>query len=365
MFDKVCDFENLLKAYHLARLGNRYKESALEFSFYLESNLFKIRKELLSGTYRPSPYKHFLVTEPKLRQVSAPAFRDRVVQHALFSVIEPIFEKTFIVDDYACRHNKGTHYALKRTKKHLQSSRSFYGKNSEIFILKGDIRKFFPSIPWDELLKIVRKRIDCQQTYDLIEKIVTTHDILGEALFVKRQTKSSLLEAQKTTSEPVSVSLRKGLPIGNLTSQLLANVYLNELDHFVKETLQQKWYGRYMDDFYIISGNKEELKQIKEKINDFVNQKLKMSLHPQKTFIQNAKDGLCFVGYRIFWDHILVRSSTLLRMQRHYRNKEKLFKKGKITQEELKTYQNSLKGHFHYADSYGLTKKMFGVKKTD
>lgn len=362
MFDEICNFENLLKAYYLARLGNRYKDSATEFSFFLERNLFKIRDDLIQGTYKPKPYKHFLVTEPKLRQVSAPNFQDRVVQHAIVSIIEPIFEKSFIDDDYACRHDKGTHYALKRTKKHLQSCRDFYGKDKKIFILKGDIRKFFPSIPWDELLKIVKKKINCQQTYDLIEKIVTNHEILGEALFVKKQTKISLTEAQKTTNEPVSVSLRKGLPIGNLTSQLLANVYLNELDHFVKQGLKQRWYGRYMDDFYIISENKEELKQIKEKINFYVNDRLKMTLHPKKTFIQSAEDGLCFVGYRIFWDHVLIRSSTLLRMQRHYRNKEKLFKKGKITLEELKIYQCSLKGHIHYANSYGLEKKMFGEK---
>lgn len=362
MFEKICNFENLLKAYYLARIGNHYKEAAVRFNFYLESNLFKIRQELLDGSFVTNPYKHFLVTEPKLRQISAPDFRDRVVQHALVSVIEPIFDPTFIADDYACRINKGTHYALRRIKKFLQASRSYYGKDKEIYILKCDIKKFFPSISWDVLLVVIKKKIGCQRTFDLIEKIITTHRVYGE--LDKRRNNSQLdLFEEVVKEEPVSVINRRGLPIGNLTSQLFANVYLNELDQYVKHILREKWYGRYMDDFFIISADKEHLKIIKEQINQFVIQTLKMTLHPKKSCIQKTKDGVCFVGYRVFWDHILIRGSTLLRFQKKYRKKMKLFKKGLLPLEKLILCQQSFCGHLKHADAYNLKKTMFKEMK--
>jgi retron-type reverse transcriptase len=359
MFEEICSFENLLKAYYLAQIGNRYKEAAVQFNFYLEGNLLKIRQELLNGSFVTHPYKHFLVTEPKLRQISAPDFRDRVVQHALVSMIEPIFDKTFIADDYACRKYKGTHYALGRIKKFLQASRSYYGKDKEIYILKCDIKKFFPSISWDVLLTIVKKKIACQKTFDLIRKIVTTHRVCGE-LEIRRDCGQFSLFEEVSKEEPVSVTQRRGLPIGNLTSQLLANVYLNELDQYVKHVLREKWYGRYMDDFLIISADKEHLKIVKEQINQFVIQTLKMTLHPKKSYIQKTKDGVCFVGYRIFWDHILIRGSTLLRFQKKYRKKIRLFKNGLLPLEKLIICQQSFCGHLKHANAYKLKKRLFG-----
>ena len=358
VFEKICNFENLLKAYNLAKIGNRYKRAAVQFNFYLESNLFKIRQELLSGDYFPSPYKHFLVTEPKLRQISAPDFRDRVVQHSLVAVIEPLFDHTFIEDNYACRKNKGTHFALKRIKKFLQASRSYYGKNVDIYILKCDIKKFFPSISWDVLLEIIKKKIICEKSFELIKKIITTHKICGQ---IGEQKNNQLdLFSQTIKEEPVSVTNRRGLPIGNLTSQLMANIYLNELDQYVKQVLKEKWYGRYMDDFFIISADKEHLKNVKEEIGRFVAQKLKISLQPKKSFIQRVDLGVCFVGYRIFWDHILIRGSTLLRFQKKFRKKIKLYKKGLLPLEKLNLCQQSFCGHLKHANAYNLKKKMFG-----
>lgn len=358
MFEDVYSFENLLNAYNLAKIGNRYKHAAVRFSFYLESNLFKIRQELLSGSYVPKPYKHFIVAEPKLRQISAPDFRDRVVQHALVSIIEPIFDPTFIADNYACRKNKGTHYGLNRVKKFLQASRSFYGKNRDIYILKCDIKKFFPSISWDVLLAIIKKKIICQKTFDLIEKIITTHRIYGQIETRRNNNQLDLFE-EISKEEPVSVSKRRGLPIGNLTSQLMANLYLNELDQYVKHVLREKWYGRYMDDFFIISADKEHLKIIKAQISQFVTQTLKITLHPKKSFIQRTDIGVCFVGYRIFWDHILIKGSTLLRFQKKYRKKIKLCKRGLLLQEKLILCQQSFCGHLVHANAYKLKKKMF------
>lgn len=359
VFENIYNFENLLKAYNLAKIGNQYKLAAVQFNFYLESNLFKIRQELLNGDYLPSPYKHFLVTEPKLRQISAPDFRDRVVQHALVAVIEPIFDPTFIEDNYACRKNKGTHYALRRIKKFLQASRSYYGNNRDIYILKCDIKKFFPSISWDVLLKIIKKKIICEKSFELIEKIITTHKVCGQIESQRNNNQLDLFE-ETIKEEPVSVATRRGLPIGNLTSQLMANIYLNELDQYVKQVLKEKWYGRYMDDFFIISADKEHLKNVKEEIGQFVSNKLKISLHPKKSFIQRTDLGVCFVGYRIFWDHILIRGSTLLRFQKKFRKKTKLCKKGLLSLEKLNRCQQSFCGHLKHANAYNLEKKMFG-----
>lgn len=352
MYDKIYSFENLLSAFYLARRGNRYKSMAMDFDFNLEINLSKISWELFNGKYRPLPYKYFIVRDPKTRNIAAPHFRDRVVQHSLVSAIEPIFDKKFIYDSYACRKGKGTHFGLKRLKKFLQAARTCFGKDADIYVLQCDIRKYFQSVSWDILLEIMGKTIACSQTMDLIQKIVTNHSAFcGKAV---------RLEPDEAS---VSVTQRRGLPIGNLTSQLFANIYLNELDHFVKETLRERWYGRYMDDFFIISGDKEELKKVKEKIGVFLKESLGLDLHPQKVSIKNVKEGVAFVGYRIFYDHILIRGSTLLRMQRKLKIRRRQCQSGKISQKKLNQTISSFKGHLKHANAWRLSKKMFGGER--
>lgn len=357
MYDKICSFENLLRSYKLARKSNRYKKRICQFDFFLESNLLKIQKELINETFVTRPYNHFIVTDPKIRQIAAPEFRDRIVQHALVDVIEPLFENSFIYDSYACRKNKGTTFALKRIQKFLKASRSFYGRDQEIYFLKCDIKRFFPSVSWDVLLNIVRKKIVCPKTLRLIEKIVTTHQVYRK-ISDNPKTQLSLFDNHDALEEVVSVEKRKGLPIGNLTSQLFANVYLNELDNFVKHTLKERWYGRYMDDFLIISNDKKHLLLIKEEINTFLNEELKLILHPKKSFVQNAKNGISFVGYRIFYDHILIRGSTLIHFRKKHKRRLKQLKKGKITQDELRQSELSFKGHMKHANTWNLEKML-------
>lgn len=334
MFLKICDFENLLSAFYLSLKDNRDKPNIIDFDFHLESNLEKIRWELETNRYQPSFYKYFVVCDSKKRNIAAPAFRDRVVQHALVSAIEPLFEKRFIFDSYACRKNKGTHFGMKRLKKFLQAARTVNGKEADIFVLKADIKRFFPSISWDILLHLVGKTIACPRTMGLIKKIITVH-------------------------RPRPMKDRRGLPIGNLTSQLFANVYLNELDHFVKEKLKERWYGRYMDDFFIISADKNHLKIVKDEIQAFLAQNLKLTLHPDKTMIQNAKDGVCFVGYRIFYDHVLIRGSTLLRMQRKLKLRRRQCQSGKISREKYNQTISSFKGHLKHANAWKLQQTLF------
>lgn len=351
MSKTIASFKNLYLAYLKTRLGKSGKPKVCQFDFFLEAELGRLEFEFDTNQYQPSAYTHFMVYDPKTRRVAAPDFRDRVVQHSLVSIIEPLFEKQFIYDSYACRKNKGTHFGAKRVKKFLMAARCKHGKKKTIYVLQCDVRHFFQSISHNILLKIIKKTITCSQTFDLIKKIVVSHkqSILKEVQMpLFSQIKSS-----------VTINCKKGLPIGNLTSQLFANIYLDQLDHFVKERLKEKWYARYMDDFLIIHTDKNHLKQLKQKIGLFLNNELNLQLHPKKLMIKNVIEGVPFVGYRIFYDHVLIRGNTLKRMRKNYRGKFKAFKQNSLTQEELNQTIYSIRGHFKYASTYHLQQKMF------
>ncbi|MBT6400977.1 RNA-dependent DNA polymerase [candidate division WWE3 bacterium] len=354
IFNIIASFESLCAAYRRARLGKQGKPKICEFDFYLEAELNKLEHQLKTNQYQPSSYTHFKVREPKLRQVSAPAFRDRVVHHSLVAEIEPLFDKQFIYDSYACRKNKGTHLGAKRVKKFLMAARTKYGKDQPIYALQADIKQFFQSIDWNILLQLINKTITCPQTYDLIEKIITSYKPYKSATPQPAQ-----LNLFNQSHHHLVTGTRVGLPIGNLTSQLFANVYLNQLDHFIKDRLREKYYARYMDDFLIIHPDKEHLLNLQDKIKKFLQKKLKLKLHPKKITIKHAKNGIPFVGYRIFYDHVLIRGNTLRRMQKNYRNKVRAYHDGKITLEKLRETESALYGHFNHADTYGLEQKMF------
>lgn len=350
MFANICNLEQLVKAYYLARRGKRSKPSVCQFDFFLENNLIRLKHLLSSSSYTPSPYAHFTIYDPKTRQVAAPAFRDRVLQHSVVSTIEPLFEKKFIFDSYACRKGRGTHFGAKRVKRFLMAARCFFGHEKKIYVLQCDIQKFFQSISWDILLTLISKTIRCQKTLDLIRKIITTHEkTTGKAL-----NQLSLFSPVVCETQAVSVNERKGLPIGNLTSQLFANIYLSELDHFVKETLRERWYARYMDDFLIIHPDKSHLREVREKIRTFLKETLDLRLHPKKVTTKSVNEGVPFVGYRIFYDHMLVRGSTLRRMQKKYRKRVKLFRKGLISEDKLFQTHSSIWGHLKHANAHSL-----------
>jgi len=359
MFAQICDLEQLVGSYYLARRGKRDKPRICQFDFFLESNLVKLKYLLTSGNYTPSPYAHFTIYDPKTRQVAAPAFRDRVLQHSLVSTIEPLFEKRFIFDSYACRKGRGTHFGAGRVKKFLMAARCINGSDKEIYVLQCDIQKFFQSISWDVLLLSISRVVKCPKTLDLIQKIVTTHEKTTGGT-EEELNQLSLFSTIATEPPAVSVKRRKGLPIGNLTSQLFANIYLNELDHFVKETLRERWYARYMDDFLVIHPDKNHLFEVKEKIKTFLKENLDLQLHPKKVAIKNVKEGVPFVGYRIFYDHMLVRGSTLRRMQRKYRRRIKLFQQGLISDKELFETHSSIRGHLKHANAHHLYSFMVG-----
>ena len=352
MYERISAFSSLLASYYRARENKRYKDTILRFGFYLESNLFKLQQELINETYSASAYSCFTVHDPKERTVTAPAFRDRVMQHSLIAEIEPVFERFFIYDSYACRREKGTHFALMRFKKFLASARSIHGPHVPLYCLRMDISKYFASMLWDVLLPLVFKRIPCVRTHRLIEKIITQYQFFDHKKGVTFTPSDRVLSPKE----------RRGLPIGNLTSQLFANIYLNELDHYVKDTLRIRWYGRYMDDFLILHHDKHYLTQIKEDVRDFLAQHLKLSLSDKKVIISNVKNGVPFVGYRIFYDHVLVRGNTLRHMQRKLKQRREEYKKGNLSSASLRSSTYSIHGHLKYANSWGLKKTMFHKK---
>jgi RNA-directed DNA polymerase len=351
-FNTFSDLTNLFKAYSRVRLGKRTRPVTLTFDFVLENCICLLQYLLRSKKYVPKPYTYFIVTDPKKRHIAAPNFRDRIVHRSLVNLIEPRLDKEFIFDSYACRKGKGTHFGLQRVKKFLMAARSKNGAQSSIYYLKCDIRKYFQSISWDVLITILQKKISDPDIMKLIATIITNHKVY--------KTNGQL---KNLPEHVVNLQERKGIPIGNLTSQLFANVYLNELDQFVKHTLKEKWYARYMDDFLIIHPDKDHLIKVRNSLEVFLEENLKLTLHPEKVFIQNLSFGVPFVGYRIFYDHILVRGKTLRRFQKRLEKRKRMVCEQRFTQEKLDLTCNSFQGHIQHANAYHLQKFLFSKKR--
>jgi RNA-directed DNA polymerase len=229
LYSKICDFENIFSAYLKARKCKRYKDEILRFSYKIENNLLNIHYNLLNKKYIHGKYYEFLVSDSKKRIIRAAPFKDRIVHHSLCNIIKPIFEKSFIFDSYACLEGKGSHKAIKRFREFLRTMKLKENLKSynNIHCLKGDIVKYFDSVDKDILFELIKRRICDEEVLELIKIILDSYP--------------------------------KGLPIGNLTSQLFANIYLHELDFFVKNVLKCKYYIRYMDDFVILDTNKQKL----------------------------------------------------------------------------------------------------------
>lgn len=313
LYPQIYDFQNLYDAYLKARKGKRYRKEVLTFSSTLEENLIILQNELIWKTWIPSPFREFYVYDPKKRLIQAPCFRDRVIHHAICNIIESLFERKFIYDSYACRKTKGTHAAVKRCQAFMRR----LPRNS--YVLKADISQYFPSINHDILMKIIKRTISCKDTLWLIEKIVRIDDI--------------------------------GLPIGALTSQLFANVYLSMFDHFVKDYLGVKYYVRYMDDFIIIHHDKQYLKSLLSEIESFLSEKLMLKLNP-KTHIYPMRHGIDFCGYRIWPTHILPRKRNIKRAKKRFKKFMRLYNEGEITLNKIKSSIMSFIGYMKHCNGY-------------
>lgn len=273
------------------RRGKRKKFEVQQFEFNLEDNLFQLHQELQLKNYQPLPYVSFRIQDPKLRHIHKANIRDRVLHQALFRILYSIFDKGFIFDSYSSRLNKGTHKGIDRLKTFLRKCSKNNRKN--IFVLKCDISKFFDSIDHQILLDLIKKKIFDSTTIWLIEKIVKSFEKLPG----------------------------RGLPLGNVTSQLFANVYLNELDQFIKHKLKIKYYLRYCDDFVILGEDRNHFAEIIEKMNCFLNQNLKIKLHPKKIIIRKYHQGIDFLGYVTRPYYRVLRTKTRSRLLRRVNEK--------------------------------------------
>jgi retron-type reverse transcriptase len=336
LHDDLCSYDNLLLAFRKARKGKSAKWYVGKFEKNLERNLIKLEAELRHGTYKPHPMKEFVIRDPKTRVISSSHFCDRVVHHAICNIIEPIFEKSFIYDSYASRKNRGTHAALKRfdefKRKASQNGRLVKkAKNSNMvigYVLKADVRHYFDTVDHDVLLNILEKKIKDEKIIWLIEKIIENHNE------------------------------HRGMPIGNLTSQFFANVYLNELDKFIKHKLLAKYYIRYLDDFVILHKDRYVLQRWKDKIEEFLKNELHLELHPEKSKIYALRHGINFLGFRIFYHYKLLKKSNLTLIGRKIGELHALSDDGTITKDEI---QNKLDGWVAYAkhgNTYKLCKKL-------
>lgn len=339
LFDRFVSFENLFAAAQAARRGKRFKSSTARFDFDLEHELLALQQELLTQTYRPGPYCTFTIREPKARLISAAPYRDRVVHHALCRVIEPIFERTFIKDSYACRVAKGTHLAVEVFQRHARRYP---------YVLKCDIAKYFPSMDHETLLNLLARKIKDARVLRLIRVIVTSsneqecvcHHFAGDDLFTP-------------------LMRRKGIPIGNLTSQFFANVYLSGFDHFVKEELRCSAYLRYCDDFVVFGDDKRRLWAIKEAMGSYLT-RLRLTLHPRKCQVLRTQDGVDFLGYRVFLSHRRLRATTAKRSIRRLRGKARQCLRGTLPAERFVQSLASWLGHAQHADTYGLRREVMG-----
>ncbi len=337
LYSKIISFENIFYASRKARKGKRFKYSTALFELELEKNIYKIMECLKNKTYEPGCYRDFYIYDPKLRLISAAPYFDRVIHHAINNIIEPLVGKAFIYDTYACISNKGTHRAVKRYKK-------FQEKNK--YVLKCDIKKYFPSVDHKILIKKLEKKIKCRDTLLLLEKIINSREdnknqfyFPGDDLFTPMQRK-------------------RGIPIGNLTSQFFANLYLNDFDHYVKEQLRVKYYIRYCDDFVVFANSKKELNHIKVEIQNFLNTE-RLKLHENKTRVYRTTEGVDFLGYRIYPEYIKVRKSIVKAYRKRLKTLERNYSKGKIGLDKVKASLMSWIGHVKHANSYNLRGEMF------
>jgi retron-type reverse transcriptase len=298
-------------------VGKKSRADVQEFQRYLMSNIFLLHSELKTKTYKHSTYEAFKISDPKPRDIHKAKVRDRLLHHAIYRTLYPFFDKKFISDSYSCRIAKGQHKANEKFRKYcLKVSKN---NTKQVWILKCDIKKFFASIDQPTLFEILKKYIKDIDLLLLLRNIIKSFSSTGSG---------------------------KGLPLGNLTSQLLVNIYMNEFDQYVKHKLKAKYYIRYADDFVILSNKKYELESLTVLISDFLQTKLKLSLHPNKVFIKTLASGVDFLGWVHFSYNLVPRTST----------KRRMFKKLENNQKE--SVLNSYLGMLGHGNAYKLQEKI-------
>ncbi|MBN2421275.1 helix-turn-helix domain-containing protein [Candidatus Woesearchaeota archaeon] len=328
-YNELCSYENLEIAFNRARRGKTLKEYVINFEKDLKDNLLQLRSELLMHTYQPKPLKTFILRDPKTRKISKSDFRDRVVHHAICNIIEPVFEKRFIYDSFANRLGKGTLNAINR----FDTFKKKVSQNNTIrcYVLKADIKSYFDTVNHDLLMKILNKRIHDGRILWLIRVILDNHQSKTE---------------------------NKGMPLGNLTSQFFANVYLNELDQFVKHKLRATYYIRYVDDFVILHQSKTLLEEYKKRINAFLRDELDLKLHPEKSQVLRLEKGVGFLGFRVFFHHKILVKKNMRKFEKKMQRMKRLYQHDKIDREKVIEKYEGWIAYASNANTYKYRKRM-------
>ncbi len=321
LWPEIASFLNLAKAFQKVRAGKRFDNDTMLFYSALEENLFALEDALVKKTWKPKPFREFYITVPKPRKIQAPDFGDRVIHQAVMFHAGPPMLRRFITDSFASIEGRGTHAASRRFRQFMRSASS---KFEHPYIIKADIKSYFASIPHDALL------------YRL-ERIFADKDLLWFFNTLVRE----------------SGYHERGLPIGALTSQWLANLYLDELDHYIKDKLGVKYYVRYMDDFVLIGPDKAWCKEKLALIDSFV-QRLELRLNP-KTCVLPISQGVDFVGYRHWTDHVLPRKSTVKRFRAQVKVLQRRYNEGKISFVDVNARVQSFVGYMSHCNGYRTT----------
>lgn len=338
LWPQLISFPNLLGAALAAAKGKRSRPDVARFLLNLEQELVRLQRVLVSGEYRPGPYRTFVVREPKPRLISATSFRDRVVHHALTRVLEPVFERRFLSTSFACRKGFGTHRALQR---------AWEGSQRYPLVLKCDVRKYFPSIDHAILKELLARVVKCRPTLDLAGRIIDgsnpQEEVMmhfpGDSLFTP-------------------LERRRGLPLGNQTSQFFANVYLNPLDQYVARHLRPGLYMRYVDDFLLFGEDKAGLREMRAAIEERLCA-LRLRIHAGKSRVYHTSDGLTFLGWRVFPNRLRLARANVRRFRRRLRGMQAAWGSREIEWADVTARVRAWIAHAEHGHTWRLRESLF------
>jgi len=349
-FEDIICLENLLLAWKEFICGKKNRKDVQEFSLRLMDNIFSLHNELSNHTWKHGGYQAFKINDPKPRDIHKAKVKDRLLHHAIYRKLYPFFDKTFTHDSYSCRNNKGTHRAIDKFKEYFHKVSQ--NNTKTCWVLKCDIKKFFANIDHEILIKILREYIADENIIGLLENVIGSFNTPAQPhpspLLIKEREFSGV-----------------GLPLGNLTSQLFVNVYMNKFDQFVKHKLKIKYYIRYADDFVILSENKKELESLIELIRNFLKNELKLELHPNKISIETFSSGVDFLGMVNFPYHRILRTKTKRRMLKKIQNKKNALENGIISQESFNQSLQSYLGVLKHCEGYKIKERILNVARCD
>jgi retron-type reverse transcriptase len=341
LYEQVYDFENLYQAYLMARKNKKYREGVLTFSANLEENLINLQNHLMHQSYRVGDYMERLIYIPKKRIIMILPFRDRVLQWAIYRVVAPLFEKSYITDSYGCIKGRGGLAAAKRAQYWLKKLER---DPRTLYVLMMDIRKYFFRVPHDVIMEILGRKIADEKLMKLFDLIINSRKTpFGLPIDVIDVADAEML-------------WDVGMPVGSLFSQMVANIVLNEVDQYVKRTLQVRHYIRYMDNSLIFSHDKSELHRLEAQIGRFLHEKLRLEFSSAE--IHKASTGFEFVGYRVWSDKLIIRKDSSLRMKRRLLIVRKLYAHGKISLESAVSSYHSYFGRLQHCTNKSLMDKV-------